>query len=178
MDALQFLAPFVKSTNVRTEEVYGSLEIRNDETNSNSNQDFVHIDDNQSELSLSSEDFSFTDRILNSKTANEPEVSPQREILRTTGKGKKRKLSTWSIDDEEQQHVVYKRSAYEEESRKMFLMSLLADVQKLSDQKMRTFRRGVLELLDSLFVEQQNHSTSELYSSEMILPKNEPFPGE
>lgn len=177
MEALQFLAPFVKGNNIRPEEVYGSLEIRNDDTYNNSNQDFEHIDDNRSELSLSSEDFSFSEGMVNSKTGNETEVSPITDNLATTEKRIKRKLSAGSVNEEEQ-HAVHKRSRYEDESRKMFLMSLLADVQKLSDRKMRIFRRGVLEILDSLFIDQQNHSTSGRISSEIILPKTEPFSGE
>lgn len=172
MEALQFLAPFVKGNNVRAEEVYGSVSFRNDtEANSNSNQEFEHFDDNQSEASLSSDDLFFPERVPETRVEKYPEI-PTKEAAKGEAKNK-RKLSAWSSGDEEQRPAP-KRSKYEEESRKMFLLSLLSDVQKLNDHKMRIFRKGVLDILDSLFVENENLSSAEQVSSEIILPKTEP----
>lgn len=171
MEALQFLAPFVKGSNVKPEEVYGNMVLRNEETN-NSSQELENIDDNQSELSLSSEDFSISDRAPNHRYENEPLI-PHKNSLRIE-KGTKRKLSVCSSGNEEPRSS-RKRPYYEDESRKMFLLSLLADVQKLSDTKMRIFRRGVLDILDSLFVEQDKSFMSGQVSSEVILPKIEPL---
>lgn len=168
MEALQFLTPFVKGNNIRNEEVYGTIETRIDEVYSNSNQDFDHIEDNQSEASLSSEDLSFFETKSEKDSAPVPKETPEME------KRNKRKLSTFSWGDDHQRPEV-KKSKYEDESRKMFLLSLLADVQKLSDHKMRLFRRSVLEVLDSLFAEQENRFSSEQIASDIIIPKAEPL---
>lgn len=168
MEALQFLTPFVKGNNVRPEEVYSTIGSRTDEVNSNSNQDYEQIEDNQSESSLSSEELSFFET-KSEKDSGVPSRDPPKVEKRN-----KRKLSTWSWGDEDQRPEI-KKSKYEDESRKMFLLSLLADVQKLSDHKMRIFRRGALELLDSLFAEQELRISSDQIASEIIIPKTEPF---
>lgn len=169
MEALQFLAPFVKGNTVRPEEVYGTLGIRTDEVNSSSNQEYELIDDNQSEASLSSEDLSFIE------TKSEKDTGAPLKDPSKVEKRNKRKLSTWGSWGDEDQRQEVKKTKYEDESRKMFLLSLLADVQKLSDHKMRIFRRGVLEVLDSLFLEQEHHISSDQIASEMIIPKVEPL---
>ncbi|XP_025414168.1 uncharacterized protein LOC112686182 isoform X2 [Sipha flava] len=141
---LQFLLPYVKPSTDLTTSRNLSSPTPDHESENNKQSDTEDQDED-----LTQQEQNLSDKITNEN--HEKGHSPEKQIK---GTNKKRKSEVSQVDQSFIDFMKLKKTKMcGEDPRKMFLLSLLPDINIMTDKQMRMFKKKVLEVVDDILTE-------------------------